>query len=395
MTRIALIADGRLLLTDTNGTTKRHDCTFASEMESRQQRSAEKNAWKKADSGAVGMFSRSSLWNQSDESAVLPRPRIVSVCGGLNPNSMVYSLWTGVVGAFLNYDFEESYEQRVFHRERFHAAEFQRDPRTGRLVCRHGDGEISNLALLDPDGRNLVTFTEGDSIDGSPSWDPSSPDTVVYHSAGISRDQHGYAHGFSNFTIERVNMKTGEIETLLNEPESDLLCPQFSSAGELYFIRRPYHGPGGKRPSAWVTLKDTLLFPFRLVRAIIDFAHIFSQLVSKKPLTTSGGPKAKGPEPVRMWIHGRMIDAEKVASEGGPEGSFAPADWRLIKRSANGSETEIAKHVLAYDLSSDGKLLFTDGRSTYLLENGNKKKISSEPMTDSVKWIEPGKNWEE
>ena len=71
----------------------------------------------------------------------------------------------------------------------------------------------------------------------------------------------------------------------------------------------------------WVTLKDTLLFPFRLVRAIVDFAQIFSQLVSKKPLTTTGGPKAKGPEPVRMWIHGRMIDAEKTAKEGGPEGA--------------------------------------------------------------------------
>lgn len=393
-TRIALIADGRLLLTDElQGTVLRHECTFASEMENRQQRSAAKNAWKNADSGAAGMFSRSSLWNQTDETTVLPRPRIVSVCGGLRPNSMVYSLWTGVVGAFLNYDFEEDYEQRVFHREQFHAAEFQRDPRSGRFVCRHGDGEISNLALLDPDGRNLATFTEGDSIDGAPSWDLTTPESVIYHSAGISRDQHGYAHGLSNFTIERVSLKTGEIETLLNEPNSDLLCPHLNSEGELFFIRRPYHGPSGKRPSGWVTLKDALLFPFRLVRAIIDFANIFSQLVSKKPLTTAGGPKAKSPEPVRMWIHGRMIDAEKAAKVGGPEGAFAPADWRLMKRS-NGNETEIAKHALAYDISSDGKLLFTDGRSTYLLENGTKKKISSEPMTDCVKWIEPGKDME-
>lgn len=392
--RIALIADGRLLLTDLNGSFRRHECTFASEMESRQQRSAQKNTWKKADSGGGNMLSRSSLWNQNDESAVLPRPRIVSVCSGSRPNSMVYTLWTGVVGAYLNFDFEEAYEQRVFHRERFHAADFHRDPRSGRLVCRHGDGEISNLALLDPDGRNLFSFTEGDSIDGAPSWDPMSPETVIYHSAGISRDQHGYTHGLSHFTIESVNLKNGEIETLLSEPESDLLCPHFNNEGELFFIRRPYYGPAGKRPSGWVTLKDTLLFPFRLVRAIVDFAQIFSQLVSKKPLTTSGGPKSKGPEPVRMWIHGRMLDVDKAANEGGSEGSFAPADWRLIKRSPNGNEIEVAKHVLAYDLSSDGKLLFTDGRAIYTLENGSKKKIGSEPMTDCVKWIERGKNWE-
>lgn len=82
-----------------------------------------------------------------------------------------------------------------------------------------------------------------------------------------------------------------------------------------------------------------------------------------------------------------------AASEGGLQGSFAPTDWRLVKRAPDGDDAEIARHVLAFDLSGDGKLPFTDGRSTYLSENGTKRKISPEPMTDCVKWIEPGMGW--
>ena len=392
--RIALIADGRLVLADKNGNFRRHECTFADEMESRQQRNAEKNAWKNGEASGGGMFSRSSLWGSDGSSTSLPRPRIVSVCCGSRPESMVYSLWTGVVGAFLDFNFEEGYERRVFHRERFHAAEFQRDPRSGRLVCRHGDREVSNLAVLDPDGRNLFTFTEGDSIDGAPSWDPGAADTIIYHSAGVSRDQQGYFRGYGNFTIQRVNLKNGDLETLLAEENSDLLCPRLAENGDLYFIRRPYLGAGGPRPSVWETLKDTILFPLRLVRAIVDFAQIFSQLVSKKPLTRAGGPKASGPEPVHMWVHGRLLDAEKAAKEGNPEGSFAPADWKLIKRAPNGSEVEVAKHVLAYDVSKEGKVAFTDGRATFLIDENGRTKLASEPMTDCVKWIEPEQNWE-
>ena len=43
--RIALIADGKLILAGTDGSLKRHDCEFATGIERREQRSAEKNSW--------------------------------------------------------------------------------------------------------------------------------------------------------------------------------------------------------------------------------------------------------------------------------------------------------------------------------------------------------------
>ncbi|WP_035612388.1 hypothetical protein [Haloferula sp. BvORR071] len=387
---IALIADGRLILARMDGQSKRHDCEFAAEIERREQRSAEKNSWLQGEEGAGGMnpFGRSSVWGRRSMAGPSLRPQIVAVEGGERPGSMVYALWTGVVGAVLEYDFEEGYERRVFHRERFHASEFDRHPDDGRLVCRFGEPMSSSLAVLDADGRNARAVTEGDSIDAAPSWVPGG-EAVVYHSAGLSRDPNGAVRGLGPSSIHRIDLKSGELETLVEYPEKDLLSPRADVAGNLYYIRRNYEGPHGVRPPLWVTLKDAVLFPFRIIRAMVDFFQIFSMMVSKKPLTSAGGPKAQGPEPVRMWIYGRMIDVQKASAANGPDGALAPADWELVKRSPDGTETVMAKHVLAYDIAKDGRIAWSDGKNLHLVENGAKKKLLSEPLIDAVKWLEP------
>lgn len=390
--RIALIADGRLVLAGTDGKSARHDCEFAADIERREQRSAEKNSWLRGgDEGQMGMFNRSSLWGQrGGGGGGSPRPRIVAVAGGDRPESMVYALWTGVVGAVLDFDFTENYERRVFHRERFHVSEFDRHAGDGRIACRFGDDEASNLAVLEPDGRNAKPVTEGDSIDAAPSWVPGA-EAIVYHSAGLSRDPQGQVRGLGPFSIHRIDLASGDLETVLESPAHDLLAPHADASGRLHFIRRNYEGPEGLKPSAWVTLKDALLFPFRVIRALVDFFQIFSQMVSRKPLTTAGGPKHQGPEPVRMWIHGRMIDVQKAAGANAPDGALAPADWVLVRRESDGTETVLAKHVLAYDLAEDGRIAWSDGKNLHLIAapSGGGKKLLSEPLIDSVKWLEP------
>jgi hypothetical protein len=388
--RIALIADGRLVLTGMDGKPAVHDCQFALDMERRQQQTVNKNAWLNSGGGDEGMFSRSTVWgSRASGRAPGPKPRIVAVAGGDRPESMVYSLWTGSVGAFLDFDFDEKYERRVFHRENFNISEIDRNPTCGRLLCRLGEGMESSIALLDADGRNARVITEGDSTDGAPSWVPQSSDELVYHSAGISRDPGGYVRGLAPFVIHRLDLTNANLQTLAESPDHDLLAPKIGADGSLYFIRRPYEGPEGKRPSPWLTLKDTLLFPFRLFRTFIDFFQIFSQMVSRKPLSTAGNTRMQGPEPVKLWIHGRLLEIGKDSAKAHPEGALAPADWVLVRKSPDGQETVLAKHVVAYDLSSDGRIAWSDGRNVHLFSNGRSEKLTSEAMISTVKWIEP------
>jgi len=60
-----------------------------------------------------------------------------------------------------------------------------------------------------------------------------------------------------------------------------------------------------------------------------------------------------------------------------------------VKRTANGTETVLARHVLAYDLANDGRIVWSDGKNLHLIgADGSKRKLLSEPLIDSVKWLE-------
>ncbi len=388
--RIALLADGRMFTAGKDGKASEHHCDFAETIERREQQSASKNAWLRGgDASAGAMFSRGMLWGgRAGPGSVPVRPRIVTMAEGESPDSMIYVLWTGIVGALLEFDFSENYERRVFHREGFQVSDLDRCPSDGRLACCIGHNGLSHLSILDADGRNPRNVTEGDSIDAAPSWVRGGEHALVYHSAGVSRDSRGFIRGLGPFGIHKLDLSNGRLETLLESSSHDLLSPHADASGTLHFIRRGYEGPNGPRVSAWVTLKDTLLLPYRMLRAFVDFFQIFSHLVSKKPLTTAGGPKIHGQEPLHMWVHGRMIDLSKSAGAGAADGAIAPADWELIRRDPDGGEVVLANHVLCYDIAADGSIAWSDGRNLHLITSeGGKRRLLSEPMTDTVKFI--------
>lgn len=388
--RIALVADGRMFMAGKDGKAKPHHCQFAESIERREQQSASKNSWLRGDDGMAGaMYSRSMLWGgRAASNSFALKPRISTIAEGESGGSMIYVLWTGIVGALLEFDFQDNYERRVFHRENFHVSDLDRHPVDRRLACRTEVNGISHLCVLDPNGRNARHITEGDSIDAAPSWVRGEDGVLVYHSAGVSRDSRGFLRGVGPFGIHRLNLRDGRLESLLESADHDLLVPHLNESGTLHFIRRGYQGPNGPKVSAWVTLKDTLLLPYRILRAIMDFFQIFSHIVSKKPLTSAGGPKAQGPEPLRMWVYGRMIDLSKAEESRSPDGALVSADWELVRRDPDGSERILAKHVLCYDLSADGTIVWSDGRNLHLIKpDGERCKLLSEPMTDSVKFV--------
>ena len=393
---IALIADGRLIITALDGSSKTHECQFAADILRRQQQSSEKNSWMRGDQngGNGGMFSSSTIWGKRGTSSPgeSARPMIIAIEGGDRTDSMVYALWTGMVGAFLDYDFNEKYERRVFHRENFQVSHLDRNPLDGRLICRVGDQQGARIALLDSDGRNSRLVTEGDSLDGAPSWIPGSTDSILYHSAGLSRTANGQVMGLGPHAIHRLNFSSHDLETLLEGPDHDYLAPQMDARGVLHCLRRDYEGSGGTQPSIWTTVKDALLFPFRLFRVLVDFFQILSQLVSRKPLVTAGQQKLEGPKPMQLWIHGRLIDREKAGKSNSPDDALAPADWVLVRREPDGRETVLAKHALAYDIGKNGDIIWSDGRNLHHLKAGTSKKILTKPLIDTVKWIEPSEH---
>lgn len=378
---IAVVADGRLTLLDQKGGKTLHSSDFGEGIQRRAEKLAEKSAWKNSGDASFGM---PSTWGSQSQAPQF-KPRINAVFPGKSGNHFCYILVTDTIGAFLDYNPDEDYEHRIFHKESFFASSFDRHPETRELLCHCGPGSaVSQVARLNPDGRELVPLTEGDSVDAAPVWDLADDDFIYYHSAGVAYDQSGNYRGMGPHAILRLNHKKGRLTTVIESESWDFICPRSDKDGALYYIKRPYEGPEGAKAPLLTTIKDTLLLPFRLLRSFFDFFQIFSMLVSKKPLMTGGGAKVSGPEPLEVWIHGRLLSQDKADADG----SLAPGDWKLVRRSPSGEEEVLASKVAAYDLSAENGIVYSDGRNVFKLENGKSEQIARIPLTSEVRWLQ-------
>ncbi|HMO24300.1 MAG TPA: hypothetical protein PKC98_25335, partial [Candidatus Melainabacteria bacterium] len=279
-------------------------------------------------------------------------------------------------GGLFVYNRSTKKERRLFHKEGMIISDLCRNAESGKIVCslRNADG-TAFIAMV---GTSLCDqITEGDCIDESPSWVPGEANTIIYQSAGVGRNKAGFAVGLGTCAIQKLNLETGDQEEILHSGEYDFLLPRMDKEGNLYYIRRPYQ-TGVKSVSALTTIKDIVLFPFRLGRAFVAFLNFFSLTFTRRPLTTQDNQGAKTMELEKVFLRGRMIDAgeamrnSKLAPDEAP---LVPADWVLIKRSKTGDEEKIADSVAAYDFDKENNLVFTNGRGTYKLEPGKKPEL--------------------
>jgi hypothetical protein len=381
---IAYVAEGKLYLKREGAAAQLLESAFVQGLLDRVERARKNNEWKSA--GMAWQFSkRMSPMAAAEAQAETRRIRFSGVSAGAAAGELLYALDTDHVGGLFALDTKEQHERRIFHRNGFVASDLSRFPGDGTLALslRAPDGSAS-LATMEAAGKGLKPITEGDSIDESPSWVPSQQKILLFQSAGIGRNPQGAAVEQGPYAIARLELESGDLTTVLEEEGNDLLLPRMSADGALYFVRRPY------RPyavSIWRMVMDVLLFPFRVIRAIVHFLNFFSLMFARKPLLTAGGPKAEGPDARSLMLWGRFIDAEKALrkTKEGDQRPLVPADWQLIRRGDNGLEQVLAKHVLAYDLCPDGSVIYTNGTAIFHRpQNGEAKQICAAKMIERV-----------
>ena len=222
---------------------------------------------------------------------------------------------------------------------------------------------------MDIEGNQFREMTGGDTIDASPAWVPDDADTILFQSAGLARSPQGYVAAVGHMTIQKLNVRTGSIDTVLESAAHDYMQPRVSAQGVLHFIRRPYELPNY---SSGNILLDTLLFPFRLLRAVFHYLNFFSLMYSRKPLTGAAGPKVQA-DIKDVILKGRRIDAEKaLRQESAINGvaSLVPRSWELVSRNRQGQETVLATNVASYDLMADGSIIYSNGRAVFMLGQG-------------------------
>jgi hypothetical protein len=336
---------------------------FGRSLRERAAQIQRRHAWKTQGRGA--QFMTGMLWpNQMGDPSAF-RIAITSVAHGRNPGEVLYSLETDDVSGIFAVD-GNGVAASIVH------ANF-----------------TSSIAVMQVTGTDFLEATEGDSFDLAPRWAPGPRRRIVFQSAGVGRDATGRICGVGPSAVQELDLDSGEMERLAEEAAYDLLGPQKTIDGTLYYIRRPYHN-GKDKVRPLYALKDALLFPFRMAYAIFQFFNFFSMRYTGKPLATSRGAAQRQPDLKQMMVWGNLVDVDRAARENGlgdPDApSLVPSSWQLVRQSPNGRKEVLAKGVLSFDLAEDGSLLYSNGSAIHRLapEGGQAERVLVGKMIEQV-----------
>jgi hypothetical protein len=75
----------------------------------------------------------------------------------------------------------------------------------------------SNIAVLQVEGTDFSETTDGDSFDLAPRWVPGTRRRLVFQSAGVGRDGAGRFAGVGPFSIQELDLDSGDMVCLAEE----------------------------------------------------------------------------------------------------------------------------------------------------------------------------------
>lgn len=386
--KYAYIAQGKLFIANDTAPARQVDSPFAQEYTARAVQIARKNEWKTQQRG--GMWENANLWNvgaATDSSAV--RINFTDVAGGQTDGDMLYCMETDRVSGLFRQEIATGEELRLVHNNKFQLRQIRRQPGTGRLVGAYDNGNgTASLVLVEGDNHRLRDITEGDSRDQNPAWVPGREQAIVYESAGVARNRAGHTVGYGPSAIMELDLATGKLVALLEHTDYDYLQPRHGPDGALYYIRRPYqlHAVRAFEPAK--ALLDVVLFPFRLVRAVVDYLNYFSLMYSRKPLKTAGGPARPEEDFANVMLQGRRLAVKKELEQFSADGTPAlvPRDWELVRHSRDGMASVLSKGCSAFDLTEDGGLLYTNGTGIFAmaLDGSNRRQLGRAWLVERV-----------
>lgn len=366
---LAFISRGKLFYQAPGQELREVQSPYVQTVMDRMERSRALHGWKEGTAFAQSFTGRGRAQQGGDAVQI----QAISAAF-LAPDRMLYFLKDDSFGGLFEHDLARGAEKRLVHKQNLSLEDLALSADGQKLLCaQHARNGTASIAMMNADGSRYQELTGGDTVDTAPSWVPDSPHLVLYQSCGLARNPGGFVVATGPASIQMMNTKEGSLTPVLEDQRWDYLQPRMGKDGWLYYIRRPYEAP---RYSTKNALLDTLLFPFRLLRALIHYLNFFSLMYTRKPLTTAAGPAMEA-DLKDILLKGKRLDAEAALRKGTKLAgvpSLVPDTWQLIRRSQNGVEQVLARHVVSFDVAADGGILFSNGYGVFVLD-GDKPQV--------------------
>ncbi len=271
--RFTYLSGGKLFIKEGDNAPVEIESHFGKDVIERTIRMHQRNEWKTKGNDNTP-FSGGMLWGATSADPRVSQVRILGATRSAEANALYFILETETTGGLFLYDFETHSEKRIFHREQFRAYDLDWHPEHHQIVCSQVfQNGAANIVSMNTEGHDVHQLTEGDSVDEAPSWMPGSERRILFQSAGMARNQHGYAVGTGPFAIQHIDLARNALTTILEDDAYDFLLPHAAPNGDMYFIRRPYEKPGQSNYGVLQGVADFVLLPFRLLRALFHFLN--------------------------------------------------------------------------------------------------------------------------
>jgi hypothetical protein len=357
----AFLSNGLIFHRERGGEVQQLHSAYAQEAMDRRERARDRHSWKQGTSFGIAAGGGMRDFEAAD------KPLVATTASFAANGDLLYFLKDETVGGLFRRVAATGNELRVLLRNNLHLEDLCPSP-DGSLLAASAIQTVgvANIVLLEADGSKLREVTGGDTVDAAPSWIPDAPQRLLFQSSGLARNEQGHVVALSSASIQMLDMESGKVTPVLEDPRQDYLKPRVGPEGHLLFIRRPYEAPSYGAASA---LTDTLFFPFRLLRAVFHYLNFFSLMYTRKPLTSASGPATKA-DLKDILLKGKRIDAQKaLRSERPVQGvpSLVPSSWELVRRSRDGEEQVLATNVASYDVGPDGTIVYSNGRGVFVL----------------------------
>ena len=327
----------------------------------------QRKEWKSKGTGAQFMGMRAEQ-EDTDLNFIFPADAVIT-----SDHKLIYTayLQEGTSINLKSLDNLQETEGLILRKNDFivHDMAYDETKRRLALSVNGQSGYERHICILPLDANRTQYLTEGDCVDSHPMFDPRDSDQLYYDTCGLAYGDHGVACGPKE--ICHLNMQTGDLETIISNVKFDFFKPKMDSLGNLYFLKRPYE-TSGRSSSPITSLKDILIAPFKIIRAIVGWLDFFTQRYTGESLkTTSGNNPAKTQQKSEeeLFVEGNLIKAQQNLERNQKAGEkypgMIPNTWELVMRSPSGDLSTLKKGVMSFALNDDS-IFYSNGK--YLVE---------------------------